>query len=244
MSPCRKHQDRTDQEAERAEQRANDRDRAVDQLISGRKDIAGQRGDHEQDRSDHVQPGDTPGMGAGLEAEEAPDRENGEDARHQEQRRSVKVRAPDPPVLLFCRRIVCECCEGAEVEAQRAGKLGDGGKPVAIARWNCESASTSAIAGVWACRSCANEAAVKKIEPTKYVTLSAIPPTALTYAGTDPNANNAEPMMNSQAIVLLRSAGLTVMPLSSPNIVPNGVFVALSAPSVSKRSRSHITPQG
>ena len=87
------------------------------------------------------------------------------------------------------------------------------------ARWNCESASTSAIAGVWACRSCANEAAVKKIDPTNYVTLSAVAPTAFTYAGTDPKANNAEPMMKSPAIALLRPAGLTFMPLSSRNIV-------------------------
>ena len=92
-----------DKEAERAEQRASDRDRIVDQLTGRRKDIACQRGDHEQDRSDHVYPGDTPRKGAGLEAEKVPHREYGEDARHQEKRRSVKVRTPDPPVLLFSR---------------------------------------------------------------------------------------------------------------------------------------------
>ena len=80
------------------------------------------------------------------------------------------------------------------------------------ARVYCEAASTSVIAGVWACRSWANDADVKKIEPTKYVTLSAVSPTTFTYAGTDPNANKAEPMMNRLAIAALRLAGFTLNP--------------------------------
>src|SRR4249920_2937142 len=76
-----------------------------------------------------------------------------------------------------------------------------------------DSASTLVMAGVWACRSWLNEAAVKKIEPAKYVTLSAVAPTALTYAGTDPKANNAEPMMNRLAIAALRATGRIVMQL-------------------------------
>ena len=39
--------------------------------------------------------------------------------------------------------------------------------------------SASVMAGVWACRSCSNEAAVNQIEPTKNVTESAVPPTPL-----------------------------------------------------------------
>jgi hypothetical protein len=50
---------------------------------------------------------------------------------------------------------------------------------------------------------------VKKIEPTKYVTASAKPPTAFTYAGTDPSTKPDEPSMNSQAIAALRRTGLT-----------------------------------
>jgi hypothetical protein len=67
------------------------------------------------------------------------------------------------------------------------------------------------IAGVWACTSWVNEAAVKKMEPTKYVAPSAVAPTALMYAGTDPSANNPEPMMNSHAIAALRATGRAVI---------------------------------
>ena len=92
------------------------------------------------------------------------------------------------------------------------------------ARVYCESASTAVIAGVWACKSWANEAAVKKIEPTKYVTLSAIPPTALTYAGTDPNTNNAEPMMNSHATAALRATGRAIIMIPSRVVNINGPY--------------------
>ena len=90
----------------------------------------------------------------------------------------------------------------------------------------CDSASTSLIAGVWACRSWANEADMKKIEPTKYVTLSAVSPTAFRYAGTDPNANNAEPVMNSSATALLRLTGLGVMPIARHTVVCGGRLYA------------------
>jgi hypothetical protein len=42
-------------------------------------------------------------------------------------------------------------------------------------------------------------------------TPSVVAPTAFTYAGTDPSANNAEPMMNSHAIAALRATGRTVI---------------------------------
>src|SRR5215218_3283346 len=109
--------------------------------------------------------------------------------------------------------------------ASQLRSFGRGAQNRTGVRRSCEPASTSVMAGVWACRSCANEAAVKKIEPTKYVTLSAVAPTAFRYAGTDPNANNAEPMMKSQAIALLRSAGLTFMPFSSRNVVTPVGFI-------------------
>src|SRR5687768_18597827 len=68
--------------------------------------------------------------------------------------------------------------------ASQLRSFGRGAQNRTGARWSWESASTSVMAVVWACRSCANEAAVKKIEPTKYVTLSAVAPTVFRYAGT------------------------------------------------------------
>ena len=108
----------------------------------------------------------------------AADRQDGEGARHEEQRRAEEVRPPDVPVLLLHGQVVRQGGQRADVEEQRAGELGDRGEPVAVVRQpspephRCASvlphaASTPVIAGLWAWTSWAKEAVVKKIEPTK-----------------------------------------------------------------------------
>src|SRR5688572_10508997 len=134
--------------------------------------------------------------------------------------------------------------ENWAMAASQLRSFGRGAQNRTGARWSWESASTSVMAVVWACRSCANEAAVKKIEPTKYVTLSAVAPTVFRYAGTDPNTNNAEPRMKSQAIALLRLAGLTVMPLSSRKCNRTWCVTSVGFNSYPNPGPNDITPQG
>ncbi len=59
------------------------------------------------------------------------------------------------------------------------------------------------------CWNCSAAAEVKKSEPTKYVTPSAVAPTQLEYGGKAPNAKQADPMMNSVAIHQPRVAPTT-----------------------------------
>jgi hypothetical protein len=58
-----------------------------------------------------------------------------------------------------------------------------------------------------ASRYCRKPAEVKKIDPMKYVTASALAPTAFAYAGTVPRPNRNEPIANSTPIHQSRSCG-------------------------------------
>ena len=100
-SPGREHQGRSDEEAHGAEQRARHRDAGVEHLAGARQDVAGQSRGHEEDRSEHVQPGDPPRQRPRLDAAEAADGEDPERAGHEEQDRAEEVRPPDVPVLLL-----------------------------------------------------------------------------------------------------------------------------------------------
>ena len=85
------------------------------------------------------------------------------------------------------------------------------------ARVYCESASTSVIAGVWACRSWANDAAVKEDRANEVGDAVGGRSDCVQVRRHDPSTNNAEPMMNSQAIAAFRRTGLTAMALPSRN---------------------------
>src|SRR4029453_4623030 len=116
MLPGGEHQDRSDQEAECAEQRAGDRYLTVDEIACGGKDVARERRGHEKDASDHVPPGNPPRQGTWSKAKKAPNGEDGEDARHQEQGGPEEIRSPHAPLLLLGGRVVPESGRSTDVE--------------------------------------------------------------------------------------------------------------------------------
>src|SRR4051812_28888823 len=123
LSPGREHQSGSDQEAQSAEKRARDIDPEADHVTGSGQDEAGYSRDHEQDRSDHVQPRDTPRNRPRPPTPEGPGCQNAERAGDEEQRRSVDVRAPHVPVLLLHRCVEGQGGQRAPVEEQRPGKL-------------------------------------------------------------------------------------------------------------------------